>query len=152
MKLSAFIGSPRIGGNTEILVRQALAAAGDAGADTTAVTLNEKSIRGCQGCMGCLDTRQCVIADDMQELYPLLTEADAIVIGTPIYFFQMTAQTKLFIDRLYCLCHPNNSRLIGNDKPTVLVITHGAEAGVFQEYVKQTQDMLAFCGFNLWTR
>ena len=149
MKVSAFLGSPRMGGNTEILVQEVLNGAVAEGAKLTLVNLNEKNIRGCQACMACRKTHRCALADDMQELYPLVQKADAIVIGTPIYFFQMTSQTKGFLDRLFCLYNPDNPRLIGRGKPAVLVVTQGAEAGVFKDYIALTRHMLEFVGYNV---
>jgi multimeric flavodoxin WrbA len=108
MRIVAFIGSPRAGGNTEHLVREILRGAQTAGADTAEFVLNELAIRPCQGCDACkttvLATRptpRCRIQDDMQPLYDEVLDADALVIGTPIYFWGPSAQTKAFLDRLY---------------------------------------------------
>ncbi len=101
MKVVAFIGSPRAGGNTEHLVREILRGAQTVGADTAEFVLNKLAIRPCQGCDACKKTKRCRIQDDMQPLYDEILDADALVIGTPIYFWGPSAQTKAFLDRLY---------------------------------------------------
>jgi multimeric flavodoxin WrbA len=101
MRVLGFIGSPRVGGNTEHLVREILRGAQVMGADTSEFLLNELAIRPCQGCDACKTTRRCRIQDDMQPLYDEILDADALVIGTPIYFWGPSAQTKVFMDRLY---------------------------------------------------
>ncbi|MBC7236549.1 MAG: flavodoxin family protein [Chloroflexi bacterium] len=101
MKVVGFIGSPRAGGNTEHLVREILRGAREAGANTVEFVLNELAIRPCQGCDACKSVGRCRIQDDMQTLYDEILEADALVIGTPIYFWGPSAQTKAFLDRLY---------------------------------------------------
>ena len=104
MKVIGIVCSPRQQGNTEFLVREALAAAKDAGADKIELlSLASKKILPCDACDCCLETGECIIDDDMQELYPKLLEADGIIIGTPVYFWGVSAQAKAFIDRTYCL-------------------------------------------------
>ncbi|MBP1732217.1 MAG: Iron-sulfur flavoprotein [Deltaproteobacteria bacterium] len=101
MKILGIVGSPRKGGNTEVLLEQVLAAAKDLGADVEQLFIADKKIAPCDGCESCLVTGKCKIKDDMQEMYSKLIEADGIVFGTPVYFWGMTAQAKAFIDRTF---------------------------------------------------
>ncbi len=101
MKILGIVGSPRKGGNTEILVEEALAAAREAGAQTEIILLADKNIAGCDGCGSCGETGACKIKDDMQNIYPQLEAADAVVFGTPVYFGGVTSQAKALIDRTY---------------------------------------------------
>ena len=101
MKILGIVASPRRGGNTEILVTTALAAAQEAGAETELYLVAGKNIQGCDGCHSCRKTRQCKIDDDMQELYEKITGADGIVFGSPVYFHGVTAQAKAVIDRCF---------------------------------------------------
>ncbi len=94
---------PRLRGNTEILVREALAKAQEAGAEVELVTLAGKTIAPCDGCRSCLETKECRIKDDMQYIYPKLLAADGIIFGTPVYFWTVSAQAKALIDRTYVL-------------------------------------------------
>ena len=104
MKVLGIACSPRQQGNTEFLIREALAAAREAGAEETEiVTVANKRILPCDGCDCCLETAECIIDDDMQEIYQKLLAADGIIIGTPVYFWGVTAQAKAIIDRTYCL-------------------------------------------------
>jgi multimeric flavodoxin WrbA len=101
MKVLGIVGSPRKGGNTEILVREALAAAKEAGAETEIVLAADKNIAGCDGCSSCRQTGVCRIKDDMQPLFKQLEAADAIIFGTPVYFHNVTAQAKAIMDRTF---------------------------------------------------
>ena len=98
--------SPRKGGNTDILVQEALAGAKDVEAKTEFLTIRDKNIKGCIGCDVCRKDGVCSIQDDMQDIYPKLLKADGIVLGTPVYFWSMCGQAKIFIDRTYALRHP----------------------------------------------
>lgn len=101
MKVLGIVGSPRKGGNTEILVAEALAEARKAGAETDIFLVADKTINGCDGCHSCVKTGVCRIKDDMQTLYQQMGEADAIIFGSPVYFGNVTAQTKAIIDRTF---------------------------------------------------
>ncbi len=102
MKILGIVGSRRKKGNTSVLVQEALGAAEKEGAKTKLIFLGDYSIKDCRGCEGCKDTYKCVINDDMQKIYPLLLEADGIILGSPTYFYNVTASVKVFIDRCYC--------------------------------------------------
>ncbi len=101
MKVLGIVCSPRKGGNTEILVREALAAALEAGAETEIVLVAGKDIAGCDGCSSCRQTGVCHIKDDMQPIYKQLEATDAIIFGTPVYFANVTAQAKAIMDRTF---------------------------------------------------
>ncbi len=107
MKVLGIVCSPRKGGNSEILVKEALAGAKDSGADAELLMIRDKDIKPCDGCGSCDKTGECHIKDDMQEAYQKLLEADGIIWGTPVYFFDVTAQAKIFIDRSYALYRKN---------------------------------------------
>ena len=101
MKILGIVGSPRKGGNTEILVREALAGAAESGAETELVLVAGKSIAPCDGCGACSETGICKIKDDMQPIYRQLESADGVIFGTPVYFINVTAQAKAIMDRTY---------------------------------------------------
>ena len=103
MKVLGIVCSPRKGGNTEILVEEALTSAGDCGAETELLTIWDKDIKPCDSCYSCEKTGKCHIEDDMQEIYLKLVDADGIIWGTPVYFYTVTAQAKILIDRSYAL-------------------------------------------------
>jgi multimeric flavodoxin WrbA len=102
MKILGIVGSPRKGGNTEIMVKEVLAAAKKDGAVNDVFLVAGRNISGCDGCHSCARTGKCKIKDDMQELYLKMEWADAIVFGSPVYFNYVTAQAKAVIDRTFC--------------------------------------------------
>jgi len=99
MKILGILGSPRIGGNSDILLDQALAGARDTGAEVEKIILNQKKILGCHDCKKCNETGLCVLKDDMPEIHKKILEADAVIHSVPVYFWSMTAQMKAYLDR-----------------------------------------------------
>ncbi len=95
------VGSPRRGGNTEVLVDEVLVGAARAGAVTENVILNELNIMPCRACDACKNGKDCVQQDDMAELLVQMDQSQVWVLGTPIYWWGPTAQFKAFIDRWY---------------------------------------------------
>jgi len=102
MKILGIVGSKRKEGNTAALIDNALKSAEANGVDTQIIYLSDYNIQGCNGCEGCKYTCKCVVDDDMQKLYPLILQADAIILGSPTYFYNITSDMKAFIERLYC--------------------------------------------------
>jgi len=102
MNTLVFLGSPRKKGNTDILAEALIQGIkeeqGEQG-EIEKVYLSGLKISPCVACGSCEKTGCCVIDDDMQELYPKIDAADCVVISSPIYFYAVSAQTKLFIDR-----------------------------------------------------
>jgi len=103
MRILGVVGSPRKGGNTEILMREVLQQAQEAGCETEMFRMSEKRVAPCDACAGCVETGSCVIQDDMQELYSMFDRADGIVFGTPVYLCSVSAQTKAIMDRTFSL-------------------------------------------------
>lgn len=99
MKIVAFNGSPRIEGNTEILLKEALKIVREAGHEITLFNLNLMNIRPCQDCGGCEDTGECIIDDAMTEIYGAIREGQRFILASPIFFFGLSAQAKIMIDR-----------------------------------------------------
>lgn len=99
MKVLGIYGSPRKGGNTDQLLDRALEGAEAAGAEISRVYARDLKMGGCIGCGGCDKTGKCVVDDDMQTVYPLLAEADIVILASPIYFYGLTAQVKALVDR-----------------------------------------------------
>jgi multimeric flavodoxin WrbA len=114
-------GSPRKKGNSATLAGQVAAGAGEAGAIVESFDLHDMDIRPCDGCDFCQGSGECVIADDMQTLYPKLREADGIVIASPIYWFTVSAQVKALLDRWYALEGAEEHALAGKEFGVVLV-------------------------------
>ena len=99
MKVLGLSCSPRRRGNTEILVKEALAGAKEAGAEVELVSVAGKELQPCDGCWTCSKTGKCHIKDDMQGIFDKLLEADGIIIGSPSFFMNATAQTMAILNR-----------------------------------------------------
>jgi multimeric flavodoxin WrbA len=99
MKVLGIYGSPRKGGNTDQLLDKVLEGAQSAGAEVRKVYVRDLKLCGCVECGGCDKTGECVVKDDMQQVYPLLDWAEVIFLASPIFFYGVTAQAKALIDR-----------------------------------------------------
>lgn len=102
MKVLGIVGSPRKGGNTDVLVSQVLAGARSLGAETEKLYLDDLSISPCRACFSWAQGGTCVVRDDFQRVVEKLKGADGIVLGSPMYVGTATAQMKAFIDRVDC--------------------------------------------------
>ena len=103
MKVLGITGSPRRGGNTDLLLSEVMRGAASKGAEVKTIILNDLKITPCQHCDACLEKGMCRIADDMQMVYKELEQADRIVLASPIQFMGLTAQMKAMIDRCQAL-------------------------------------------------
>jgi len=104
MKVVSFLGSPRKKGNTAALLESVVNGMKSSGnIENEHFFLHEKNIKPCNGCNSCKnnDSGKCIISDDMARIYPVIERADVIILATPIYWWSVTAQMKLLIDRLY---------------------------------------------------
>ncbi len=116
-------GSPRERGNSSALADQLAAGAKSAGATVESIFLHGLDIRACDACSLCEAGRGCVIQDDMQDVYPKLEAADAIVLASPVYWFTFSAQIKLCIDRWYAYQSSDWQEL--QEKKFALILTYG---------------------------
>ncbi len=101
MKVLGIVCSPRKNGNTEILVKEALDSAHKLGAEIEMIKVSDVNITPCDGCETCDITGECKIEDDMQGIYTKLLQSDGIIIGSPVYWWGVTAQAKIIIDRTF---------------------------------------------------
>ena len=108
MNILILQGSPRANGNTAWMAEECRRAAEAAGHKVTLVDVAHKKIAGCMACGYCRGKGNgaCVQKDDMQELYPLLAEAEVLVLASPIYYFTLSAQIQAPIQRIYCMNKP----------------------------------------------
>ncbi|MFC1987805.1 flavodoxin family protein [Chloroflexota bacterium] len=103
MKVLGIAGSPRRGGNTDLLLAEVMRGAASKGAEVKTIILCNLNIAPCQHCDNCLKAGMCRIDDDMQMIYRELEEADRIVLASPIQFTGVTSQMKAMIDRFQAL-------------------------------------------------
>lgn len=147
------VGSPRPKGACAALADEVRKGAEAAGAVVHRFALHSMDIRPCSACDACLESADadCVIEDDMRTLYPLLRRADALVIASPVYWFNVSAQTKLFIDRgFYAMQGPDGSALKG--KEIGLILAYGAEdleSSGGENAIASFKDMFEFIGAGI---
>ncbi|WP_165394805.1 flavodoxin family protein [Methanofollis fontis] len=150
MKVVGFVGSPRKGGNTDILVGHALKGAVDAGAKRTVVHLNDLAFRDCQGCGYCKKAGECRLNDGMDDIYPLVQECDGIILGTPIYFGMPTGTAKSFIDRWYAFLNADFSSRILPGKKAALILPQGdANPDVYAPMAAHLSATMEFFGLRV---
>ena len=151
-KVVIVMGNPRKKGNSATLAHRVAEGAKAAGADVESLYLHEMNIKPCNACDICREDTaiDCNINDDMEELYPKLRQADALVIASPIYWFTVAAQTKLFMDRLYALGGPQGNALKG--KRIGIILTYGDtdpfSSGAINA-LRTFQDAFAYIGSNI---
>lgn len=103
MHVIGICGSPRRGGNSELLLDKALKGAASGGATTEKIAIAEIRMSPCIACGGCDTTGECVLEDGMRPLYDRIMRADAVIVSSPIHFGSVTAQLKALIDRFQCV-------------------------------------------------
>ena len=108
MQILILQGSPSAKGNTVWMAEEFKNAAEAAGHQVTLVNVAHKHIAGCLACEYChgKGNGACIQKDDMQELYPLMAEAEVLVLAAPIYYFTLSAQIQAPIQRMYCVNAP----------------------------------------------
>ena len=153
MKIIGFIASPRKEGNTAWTVNEILKSAKELGADTQSWYCGELNIKPCNGCLGCVKSYKCVINDDMQKIYKAFEQADAVVLGSPVYMGQMSAQAKTLTDRLFAQITPRFSPRFKEEntgKKLVFVWTQGnPDTEIFKEYFDYTKKMFGMLEFDV---
>ena len=128
------LGSPRRGGNSEVLLDQCLKGARDKGATTVKLVLRDLKIAPCQGCNQCLTTGECKVADGMREVHRALLQADAVIVASPIYFSGLTGQTKCMIDRCQSLWARENlvGKKVEHSRKGAMILVGGDPKAVFR--------------------
>ncbi|MDD4749678.1 MAG: flavodoxin family protein [Methanosarcinaceae archaeon] len=150
IKVLGLVGSPNSNGNTAKLVKEILTGASDKGATTQLYNLAALKIKGCNACFRCQTEGKCATKDEMQQLYAAILDSEALVLGTPVYMWQMSAQTKLFVDRLMALMNPDFSSRLEKKKKLILAFTQGnSNPGSFMSYIEYTAGLFYFLGFEV---
>ena len=139
MNILILQSSPRAKGNTPWMAEEYKKAAEAAGHEVTLVNVAKKKINGCLACEYCHGKGEgaCVQKDDMQELYPLLKEAEVLVLATPIYYFTFNSQMQAAIHRLYNMMTPPKLK-----KMALLMSSYSP--GVYDAAIAQYKYLLGF--------
>jgi multimeric flavodoxin WrbA len=148
-KVFSVMGSPRKGGNTDILVGRIAEGAGAAGAGVETVRLGELELRECDGCHACWRGRPCSKNDDMRLLYPKVADSEVLVLGTPVYWYGPTALMKAFLDRfVYFNCEANRPMVRGK-RAAVAIVLEETHAETWRPVVEFFQRSLAYLEMDL---
>jgi len=100
LRIVGLSGSARVGGNTDLVLQEALAAAKAEGAEVNLIRVSDYQLSPCIGCSTCFSTKKCVHEDDGERLYGEIANADGIIMASPSYFQGVTGQMKILIDRI----------------------------------------------------
>jgi multimeric flavodoxin WrbA len=143
MNILILQGSPRANGNTAWMAEEYRKAAEAKGHSVTVVNVAKKKINGCLACEYChtKGEGQCVQKDDMQEIYPLLQEAEALVLAAPIYYFTLSSQLQTAIHRFYAIWKPQKVK-----KTALLLSSHSPN--VYDGAVAEYKGIITFCGYE----
>jgi multimeric flavodoxin WrbA len=133
-----FNASPRKGGNTDIILERIQTSIGER-AKTEKIYINDLKFKPCQECAACQEGLSCTLDDDLRPLYKRIADSDAIIFGSPIYFGSVSAQAKMFIDRMqpFWIAKVNNRKLAPKIKKGFLVLVSGASKESFFENARQ---------------
>jgi multimeric flavodoxin WrbA len=130
MRVTAVIGSPRKKGNSAAIVGMLLEALKPAAAPKV-FELNGMSYRGCQACMACkTGSETCVVKDDLTGVLDEINVSDVVIVASPVYIGEVTAQAKGLIDRFFCLLKPDyrtnaNPGRLAPGKSLIFVVPQG---------------------------
>lgn len=103
MKILAIYGSPRREGNTSLLLQQAVTGARQGGADVEEIVLRDLKMAPCLELYGCRKDGRCMIRDDFQQVYDQLLACQALMLASPVFFYAVSAHTKILMDRCQSL-------------------------------------------------
>ena len=150
MNILVLNGSPRPNGNTAAMVSAFVEGASENGHNITVVPVCQKKIAGCLACEYCHNRGEgkCIQQDDMQEVYPVLEEAEMIVLASPIYYHSFTGQLQCAINRIYALDKPKNL------KKAALILSSGSDdvyGGAIYEYQNSFLDYLKLEDMGIFT-
>ena len=150
MKIVAVLGSPRPKGNSVLMAEAFLNTARERGADIEVYLLNQMNIKGCQGCGQCkTESEMCVVEDDLKPVYESIRGADILVVASPVYFGDLSAQLKCFWDRTYAWFNPNfTSRLAPGKKSVMFLAQANPNEEMFNDIHPRYERWLKMFGFT----
>ena len=150
MKIIGINTSPREGSNVRIALENALEASKAKGAETEIFDIIKMNITACQGDNYCKSHEgKCAVDDDMQKIYKAIEEADGVILATPVYFFDVNAQAKLFIDRLYSYFQFPFVETYGTKKFAMIVSQGMEDPELFKGTLNKQVEAFGFLGFDV---
>lgn len=159
MKVIAINGSPRTNKNTSILLQKALDGAKSKGAEVELINLYKLNYKGCISCFSCKRKRgkslyKCAIKDDLMEVFEKIKNVDAVIFGSPIYFFDITGEMRSFLERLLFQYLPYDKEIdtyFPRELKTAFIYTMGAPEGKLTNHIlNRLEDMENFITKVFW--
>lgn len=150
-KILAFVGTAKHNGNISSIVEKILEGARENELEAKIYYLNDMNITGCQGCLYCRNHDVCCINDDMQFVYEDIKSVDILIIGSPVYMCQVSAQTKLLLDRLYPLTEIKMGKHIPRLGKKQLIMVYSQAAPfkfIFSKYFRYLSKSLKGLGLK----
>jgi multimeric flavodoxin WrbA len=143
LKILGISSSPRIKGNSDLLLRRALSGAESTGAHIEYIYLPDYNIGPCTECNSCYATGRCIVDDDYRQIQEKMLDIDRLIFATPIFFMTVCAQAKILIDRCQCLWahkYVLEKKLFNSDRDRrAMVIAVGGSKGIKQfECIRRT--------------
>lgn len=150
-KVAIVFGSPRKNSNTQILVNEAIKGLDEKGIEHEIFYLNDLNIKGCQACYYCKreNTTKCAVTDDMQRVYKAMEESDGLIVAAPIYFCEVSAQTRLFVDRLFPYYDMHLQSAFPQGKPISFIITQNQpNRHLFERHIEDFKMVISMLGYE----
>ncbi len=151
-KIVIYNGSPRMDGNTVTLLDMIARGAREHNAKVDFYTLFKMKFMACQSCFGCRTQDDCVITDELHKAFQKLKEADAVVIGSPIYFMQVTGPVKNLYDRMFPLTGTDWQPRFGKKKIVTVYSQDNMDPHMFDSYFDYLAASFPMFGFVDETR
>lgn len=155
-KVVIVFGSPLKESNTHILVKEAQKGLKESGVESEVFFLNDLNMKGCQSCLFCKmnDTTECSVKDDMQMIYKAMEASDGIIVATPIYFSAVTAQTKMWLDRLCAYVGEDvgegfTGRMSGHKRAKFIFTQNQPDPSLYKEHIDTFMASVGIVGFDV---
>ena len=155
MKITCLLGSPRLNGNCEALLRSFRESARTLGAEIDYYALRNLNFGGCLGCLACKSkSERCVVQDDLTPVLESVREADALVMATPVYLREMTSLLRAFVERTYSFflpdfhTNPKPSRLKPGKKLVFIQVQGQADDKLFGDIFPRIEPLFRRYGYT----
>lgn len=149
MHVLGIVASPRVNGNTDILVDEILSGVRSSGGTIDKIYISDFDIKPCDSCMNCMQERKCVIEDGWQEIADKVLRADGLVMGTPVYWNAVSAQMKLFMDRCFSFLNENFESAISGKSGAIVVSCGAPDEAMTKLSALIIEDFMKFNKINI---
>ncbi|HOD42008.1 MAG TPA: flavodoxin family protein [Candidatus Wallbacteria bacterium] len=149
MHVLGIVGSPRVNGNTDILVDEILAGVRSSGGTIDKIYISDFDLKPCDSCMACLAGKECVLEDGWREIAPRVLKADGLVMGTPVYWNAVSAQMKIFMDRCFSFLDENYDSEIKGKSAAIVVACGSPEPAMTKISRLILEDFIKFNKMNI---